>query len=97
MCGHAHYQSGGMGHVDQQQYKSFAVQNDDHFAVVCRYVEGNALRAGYCLVPRAGAVALVAETSAGPPVPVSLATPAISSGSGTSQPPLYDQELTAVR
>ncbi len=48
---HAHYHTGGMGHVYQQRYKSFPVQDDDHFFVVCRYVERNALRAG--LVKRA--------------------------------------------
>ena len=48
---HAHYHTSGMGHVYQQRYKSFPIQNDDHFFVVCRYVERNALRAG--LVKRA--------------------------------------------
>ena len=48
---HAHYQTGGMGHVYQQRYKSFPVQDDEHFFVVCRYVERNALRAD--LVKRA--------------------------------------------
>lgn len=43
---HAHYKTGGMGHVYQQRYKSFPVQDDDHFYTVCRYVERNALRAG---------------------------------------------------
>jgi len=41
----------GMGHVYQQRYKSFPIQDDEHFFVVCRYVERNALRAG--LVGRA--------------------------------------------
>ncbi len=40
-----------MGHVYQQRYKSFPIQDDEHFFVVCRYVERNALRAG--LVGRA--------------------------------------------
>jgi putative transposase len=48
---HAHYHTGGMGHVYQQRYKSFPVQDDEHFRVVSRYVERNALRAG--LVGRA--------------------------------------------
>jgi putative transposase len=48
---HAHYHTSGMGHVYQQRYKSFPIQDDDHFFVVCRYVERNALRAG--LVDRA--------------------------------------------
>jgi putative transposase len=42
---HAHYHTGGLGHVYQQRYKSFPIQNDEHFLVVCRYVERNALRA----------------------------------------------------
>ncbi len=48
---HAHYHSSGEGHVYQGRFKSFPVQDDDHFHVVCRYVERNALRAG--LVKRA--------------------------------------------
>ena len=48
---HAHYHTSGMGHLYQQRYKSFPIQDDDHFFVVCRYVERNALRAG--LVRRA--------------------------------------------
>ncbi|QDT11826.1 Transposase IS200 like protein [Planctomycetes bacterium K23_9] len=43
---HAHYHTGGMGHVYQQRYKSFPIQDDEHFLTVCRYVERNALRAG---------------------------------------------------
>ena len=42
---HAHYQTSGQGHVYQQRYKSFPIQDDDHFHCVCRYVERNALRA----------------------------------------------------
>jgi putative transposase len=48
---HAHYHSSGEGHVYQGRFKSFPVQDDDHFLVVCRYVERNALRAN--LVARA--------------------------------------------
>ena len=48
---HAHYHTGGLGHVYQQRFKSFPIQSDEHFLVVCRYVERNALRAG--LVDRA--------------------------------------------
>jgi putative transposase len=35
-----------LGHVYQQRYKSFPIQDDEHFFVVCRYVERNALQAG---------------------------------------------------
>ncbi len=48
---HAHRQNMGSGHVDQGRYKSFPVQDDDHFDTVCRYVERHAVRA--TLVPRA--------------------------------------------
>jgi putative transposase len=41
----------GTGHIYQGRYKSFPVQSDEHFLIVCRYVERNALRAG--LVARA--------------------------------------------
>ena len=33
------------GHVYQGRYKSFPVQDDDHYHTVCRYVERNALTA----------------------------------------------------
>lgn len=48
-----HRQSVGHGHLYQGTYKSFPVQDDDHFYAVCRYVERNALRAR--LVKRAQA------------------------------------------
>jgi putative transposase len=48
---HAYRQSVGTGHLYQGRYKSFPVQEDGHFLMVCRYVERNALRAG--LVRRA--------------------------------------------
>ena len=43
---HAHYNSSGEGHVYQGRFKSFPIQDDEHFFTVCRYVERNALRAG---------------------------------------------------
>jgi putative transposase len=46
-----HYHDGGVGHLYQQRYKSFPVQDDAHFLNVARYVERNALRAN--LVERA--------------------------------------------
>ena len=42
---HAHYQTTGEGHLYQSRYKSFPVADDDHFLVVCRYIERNPLRA----------------------------------------------------
>jgi putative transposase len=43
---HAHRHSTGSGHVYQGRFKSFPVQEDEHFYTVARYVERNALRAG---------------------------------------------------
>ncbi len=48
---HEHYHTRGGGHLYQGRFKSFPVQDDDHFLTLCRYVEANALRAG--LVARA--------------------------------------------
>ena len=42
---HAHRHSAGCGHVYQGRFKSFPIQEDDHFYAVARYVERNALRA----------------------------------------------------
>jgi putative transposase len=42
---HAQRQSAGAGHVYQGRFKSFPVQDDEHFLTVCRYVERNPLRA----------------------------------------------------
>jgi putative transposase len=42
---HAHRHSAGSGHVYQGRFKSFPVQQDEHFYTVCRYVERNAQRA----------------------------------------------------
>lgn len=42
----AHYHTAGKGHLYQGRFKSFPIQNDEHFFVACRYVERNALRAG---------------------------------------------------
>jgi putative transposase len=42
---HAHYRTRGTGPVYQGRYKSFPIQEDRHFLVVCRYVERNPLRA----------------------------------------------------
>ena len=48
---HAQHESAGTGHVYQGRFKSFPVQEGDHFYTVARYVERNALRAN--LVRRA--------------------------------------------
>jgi putative transposase len=43
---HAHHGTSGAGHLYQGRFKSFPVQNDEHFYAVARYVGRNALRAG---------------------------------------------------
>jgi putative transposase len=48
---HAHRGTAGYGHLYQGRFKSFPIQQDDHFYTVARYVERNAQRAG--LVKRA--------------------------------------------
>jgi putative transposase len=48
---HAHHHSAGTGPLYQGRFKSFPIQEDDHFFTVCRYVERNPLRAN--LVARA--------------------------------------------
>jgi putative transposase len=42
---HAHYHSKGTGPIYQGRFKSFPVQEEDHYLTVCRYVERNPLRA----------------------------------------------------
>lgn len=42
---HGFRETTGRGHVYQSRFKSFPVETDAHFFTVCRYVEGNALRA----------------------------------------------------
>jgi putative transposase len=48
---HAAHRTSGTGPLYQGRFKSFPVQNDEHFLTVARYVERNALRAN--LVRRA--------------------------------------------
>ena len=98
---HAHYQTSGQGHVYQQRFKSFPVQDDDHFLVVCRYVERNALRAG--LVSRAedwrwGSLWRWLQNPE--PTPRLLAPwprPRLPNWVARVNEPLSDQELEAVR
>src|SRR5437773_11604875 len=42
---HAHHHTAGTGPIYQGRFKSFPVQEGEHFLTVCRYVERNALRA----------------------------------------------------
>ena len=52
---HAHYHSGGTGHIYQGRFKSFPLEMDDHLYTVLRYVERNALRRTSSAVRRRGA------------------------------------------
>ena len=47
----AHYGTTGQGHLYQGRYKSFPIQDDEHFLTVCRYVERNAYTAELCAAP----------------------------------------------
>ena len=60
---HAHYHNVGTGHLYQGRFKSFPVQEDDHFYTVCRYVERNGLRAKL-VSDRAEQMALVQPVAA---------------------------------
>ena len=42
---HAHTRTAGEGPLYQGRFKSFPVQQDEHFLTLCRYVEANARRA----------------------------------------------------
>jgi putative transposase len=44
---HKHYHSTGSGHVYQNRFKAFPIARDEHLWTVLRYVERNALRAGF--------------------------------------------------
>ena len=44
---HAHYRTGGRGHLYQGRFKSFPIQRDEHLLVAMRYVERNPVRAHF--------------------------------------------------
>jgi len=44
---HAHYKTGGTGHLYQGRFKSFPIQSDNHLLAAMRYVERNPLRANF--------------------------------------------------
>ena len=62
---HAHRHSVGTGHLYQGRFKSFPVQQDDHFYSLCRYVERNALRAGLVKRPDGRRFSSLARTTHG--------------------------------
>ena len=43
---HVAHNTVGRGHLYQGRFKSFPIQEDEHYFTVCRYVERNALKAG---------------------------------------------------
>jgi putative transposase len=43
---HVAHNTVGMGHLYQGRFKTFPIEEDDHFLRVCRYVERNAMTAG---------------------------------------------------
>lgn len=45
---HAHHRTEGTGHLYQGRFKTFPIEEDEHFVAVSRYVERNAFRAGLC-------------------------------------------------
>lgn len=45
---HARWGTAGTGPVYQGRFKSFPIQEDEHFLAVCRYAERNAMRANLC-------------------------------------------------
>jgi putative transposase len=45
---HAHRGTTGSGHLYQGRFKSFPIQQDEHYYTVARYVERNAQRANLC-------------------------------------------------
>jgi putative transposase len=98
---HAHRRSAGSGHVYQGRFKSFPVQEDEHFYSLARYVERNAARAN--LVRRAeqwrwGSLARWLRDSQEDRI--LLATWPLPRKAGWVEhvnTPLTDAELTAVR
>jgi putative transposase len=48
---HAHHHTAGTGPLYQGRFKSFPVQEDNHYLSVCRYVERNPLRANLVTQP----------------------------------------------
>lgn len=48
---HYHKEHGTSGHLWQDRFRSFLIQEDEHFLMVMRYVESNPLRAGLVSLP----------------------------------------------
>jgi REP element-mobilizing transposase RayT len=68
---HAHRHSTGTGHVYQGRFKSFPIQEDEHFYTVARYVERNPLRADLVRKPLPLAAGIRrGQSAAGPLAPL---------------------------
>ena len=98
---HAHRDSAGSGHVYQGRFKSFPLQDDDHFHTVARYVERNPLRANLVRTAQAWRWGSLAKWQQGTADSRSLLAPwPISRRPGWVDyvnAPLTEAELGAVR
>ncbi|MFN6104372.1 MAG: transposase [Planctomycetaceae bacterium] len=97
---HAHRGSAGSGHLYQGRFKSFPIQEDNHFLTVCRYVERNALRSN--LVTQAEAWpwgSLHAYTQKGPRADLLTAWPIRRSSNWVQHvnAPQTEAEVAAIR
>jgi putative transposase len=82
---HKHHHSTGSGHVYQNRFKAFPIAKGEHLWTVLRYVERNALRAGF--VKRAeewmwSSAALRSEGSEALPPSVCIQDRCLSRGTG---------------
>ena len=98
---HAHHHTAGQGHVYQGRFKSFSVQTDDHFFVVCRYVERNAVRAGLVTAAEdwkwGSLYRWLAKPEPDPPLLSPWPMSRLPSWSARVNEPLSEKELAAVR
>ena len=98
---HAHHGTSGDGHVYQGRFKSFPIQDDDHFLVVARYVERNGVRAK--LVDRAedwrwgSLYHWVSQPEPDPKLLSAWPIPQLPNWVRRVNEPLTDKEITSVR
>src|SRR5438067_5627722 len=62
---HKHYHSTGSGHVYQNRFKAFPIQDDEHLLTALRYVERNPVRAGLVTKAQDWAWSSLADRQAG--------------------------------
>ncbi|MBS0210233.1 MAG: transposase [Planctomycetes bacterium] len=97
-----HRHSVGQGHLYQGTYKSFPVQDDDHFYVVARYVERNALRANLVSSAEQWRWSSLAQRAGGqhlddPPILATWPVPRPRNWLSRVNTPQTDRELAALR